>query len=188
VKVNKNILLIAYFVLTCSCGQKAKVHLSASDFDQIQSQFNQLVKIDRSRFYFENSVFPDIILNDSLRISDLGKGHLYLRLSELHCQECIEDMALFINDHFKGRKFLIVILGQFKSERAMSIYLRRLNLLETNWFLVNEIDGHDLESTQAPYAFLLNDENRIDNLWLPHWSLPSLSNEYIMAMFNKLAK
>jgi hypothetical protein len=100
VKVNKNILLIAYFVLTCSCGQKAKVHLSASDFDQIQSQFNQLVKIDRSRFYFENSVFPDIRLNDSLRISDLGKGHLYLRLTELHCQECIEDMALFVNDHY----------------------------------------------------------------------------------------
>lgn len=182
----KCIIALVFLISVLSCGRNQDSHNLTTNIDQIQSQFNQLSEIDRSRFYFENSLFPDIDLNDSLKISDFGTGHLYLRLSELHCQECIEDMALYINNHFKGRKFLVVILGQFKSERTMSIYLRRLNLLETNWFLIDEIIGHDLEATQAPYAFLLNEENRIDNLWLPHYSLPNLSNEYVMAMSTKL--
>lgn len=175
------------FVLLFSCDPISHDHsVDNKETDFIQSQFNQLVEIDRSRFYFEDTLFPDIPLNDSISISEYGKGYLYLRLSELHCQECIEDMVMFINDHFRGYKSLIVILGQFKSERSMSIYLRRLNLLETNWFLVNKIEGHSLEKNQAPYAFLLNEENRLDNLWLPHYSLPQLSDEYIQAMAFKL--
>lgn len=187
-KVIKSLSFIFISIVAFSCNASSTGSDLENNYSYIQSQFDQLQEIDRSRFYFEDTIFPDIVLNDSLNISDLGEGHLYLRLSELHCQECINDISLFINEHFAKRKFLVVILGQFKSERAMLIYLRRLNLLETNWFLINEIEGHDLEAAQAPYAFLLKDGNRIDNLWLPHYSLPNLSNEYILAISTRLAK
>ena len=180
-------LLFVLSFLLLDCSSNGEVHTS-NEQSQLESKYSQLNEIVRSRFYVENTIFPDLGLNDSLRISDLRKGSLFIRISELHCQECIKDLASFINQHFQNNKHLIVFLGQFKSERAMSIYLRRLNLLEVNYFLVNEIDGVVLEDTLAPYAFLLNSENRIDNLWLPHYSLPNLSNEYILAMSKRLIK
>jgi len=182
----RNIVVVMLLAVLFSCAKKESEKAQNTELDHIQSQLNQLTSIDRARFHFENSTFPNIQLNDTLEISQLGDGYLFLRVSELHCQDCIEDISLFINDHFSTKKHLVVILGQFKSERAMSIYLRKLNLLETNWFLVNEIEGCELESTQAPYAFLLINENRIDNLWLPHYSLPQLSNDYILSISRKL--
>ncbi len=180
--------IVGMLVFLHACNNEPNEHSGQREMDYLQSQFNQLVEIDRSRFYYEDSIFPDIRLNDTLNLSDLGSEYLYLRLSELHCQECIKDMALFINDHFREHKARVVILGQFQSERKMSIFLRRLNLLECIAFLVPEITGHDLERTQAPYAFLLKAENRLDNLWLPHYSLPELSDAYLQAMAAKLIK
>ena len=141
-----------------------------------------------SRFAYEGIAVNDIKLNDSLRLSQLVEGGvLVIRFSELNCLDCVESMSFHLEKNFSEKVQKVVILGSFSSERKLDVYLRSLNIGYFSTYNIPEGSLNEFVDRQnVPYTFMLSNDMRVDNLFVPDYQLPKLTSDYFEVMSERL--
>lgn len=125
---------------------------------------------------------------DSIRLSEIDrkKNTLVLRYSALCCSSCVENILIKMKDFEKQYPNIdILLLTTYRItaeeedfERICKIFPRVYNVFSLQIPLEDEI---------MPYLFILDEEMRVVDTFIPHWELPELTSQYFAKVAVNLA-
>ena len=178
-------LLICLVVVALSC--KRDVCDCSAEVSEAVAKYEHYEIASSGRFIFEGLQVFDLDLGNKQYLKDIvGGGRLVIRFSELNCQDCVNSMAEMIRKFFDVKKDRILILGSYQSNRTFQLYLNKLGLENYEAYNIAEGALNDyIDHDNVPYAFLLNNDMRIDNLLIPDFRLAKVTQDYFEIIANR---
>lgn len=144
--------------------------------------------------YDECRFFPDDIViedpqNNQLFIDSIIDNcpKLVLRYSSLNCHTCIDSLVTNAQklSQVLGRDN-ICIFAKYHSDSDFRVFWRTNN----NYFRIFQVESQitRLDSINKPYMFVLNSDNSISHLFLPHKEIPEMTKWYLDVVTEYLTK
>lgn len=127
---------------------------------------------------------PDIQLQFgslSSFIKNRNKPILIFRIKETHCNTCVQHALNILSEVFDDNMENIMIVGSYTLTRNLKIVLNQK--LKTDCIIQNETSkifaNKELERYESPYFFILHQNMRISNIFMPDLTFPKLEEQYL---------
>ncbi len=144
-------------------------------------------EIAEKKYSYESAPINNLILENEPLEKKIMEPTLVFRFSESNCQECVKQVAKALSIHFTENNEKILVLGSYSSTRSLNLYLKSLNIDHLRWFNIpQDALNEQLDNQNIPYLFVANNQLIIDNLFIPHYSLESLTDKYIRVLSERL--
>lgn len=178
-----SLLLLSF--ISCD-NEKAKTQPDDLDLNY-KFKYEQLSNSIVSSYFYEGNHLKNVSIGDKQMLSDAFHSKTVIfRFSELHCKECIDQVLDNLNIYFNEKENKVLLLADFQSIRKLEIYLSKKGLGKFNYtILKNQDENWPIEKAFAPYLFITDKELRIDNLLLPHYSTPEITEGYLSLISKK---
>ena len=188
-KITFTIVLIAFLGMSALC-----VHL----IKEKNSEYKELVEIPAARSFEMESMekaFMIQLLNANFSLKDLqikdlkgedvqlkdivkGEPFLFVRFSELHCQECVEfilNKARRLSNQM-GYSDKVVLLATYEDTRMLKVVLKNMEI-PFPVFLVDSLNI-PCEDANFPYCFICDSTLQTSNVFIPDKNEKKLTNKY----------
>lgn len=167
-------------------------------FKSDQNEYIDLQKDSDIKTGVLKQVFRNALLNDDVAVLDSitpseeqeklkatldsmqgNKPIFAVRVSELHCEECVRYILLKLvrmtKDTEMGKH--VVLLVSYQNERYLPYLFKNLSVK----FPICRVDEVplDVELDNFPYCFVLNKEGKASHVFVPEKSMSDLANFYI---------
>lgn len=190
-------LIIINSLLSVLCYHFFKIN--SIKFDK--SQTEEFIKIKMLEQIFENTLNNDNLQIDSkttvtskdgeiVNIKNIIKDNpiFVLRISDLHCDECVRSILLKLVRLTHNTKFEknIVLFASYQNKRTLSIYIDNLDIK----FPVYIVDKLPLpcEDLNYPYCFMINKNGSIFHTFVPDKNQSEIANNYLEIIQEKYFK
>lgn len=192
------ISLVIINLLSCAlCYHFFKTN--STKFDK--SQTEEFIKIKNLEQIIENNLKNDnIVIDDKttitdkeseiIHLGDLVKNNpiFVLRISDLHCEECVRSILIKLTRLTHDTKFEknIVLFASYQNKRTLSIYIDNLDIK----FPVYIVDKLPLpcEDLNYPYCFMINKNGSIFHTFVPDKNQSEIANNYLGIIQEKYFK
>ena len=146
-------------------------------YQTLSYDYRSLIKQDQTRFLCDDIVIVDS--NDSIIAykSVFDKRKLVVRYSNLDCNVCVDSIIkyskLLATDIGRDK---IVVCAKYDNKRDFHL-LSRIN---KNVLDIYKVDDTllNLDDKGTPYMFVINDDNTISHVFIPHKEYPNLMMWY----------
>lgn len=184
----RKICIIALLTLPFACQDANNDDNSLNQINFLTSKFEQLLHNSIATSNYEGTSIPDIELSDGTLLSErINQPTLIFRFSESNCQECVEQTALSIKTLFANHETHVIILADFVQNRKLQIYLNKLGLSNFIYYQVEQLSQDwPIDNISAPFLFITDNSLKIDNILLPHYSFPELTEGYLTNIADRL--
>lgn len=186
----RKICLIVLLILPVACQEADNEKNHLNQINILTSKFEQLLQNSIAAANYEGMQIPNIsLLDGGLLSKKIDQPTLIFRFSESNCQECVEQTALSIKTLFANNETHVIILADFAQNRKLQIYLNKLGLSKFKYYQIEQgRQDWAIDNISAPFLFITDNSLKMDNILLPHYSFPELTEGYLTIIADRLLK
>lgn len=139
----------------------------------------------------ENKSLPEISIGntqqgDSLRFTDIFKGNnatICFRFKESHCDACVQNGMMLLNQVCKQSGQRIVVLCSFVNSHQFLAFSKSQNKL-MSLYNIDHLPWV-ADKIEEPYFFIVTEGKKIHNFFVPIKEKEELTHTYIHALLHK---
>lgn len=173
-------LIILSFISSCSKSRRTLLSANSLKSTSIELLLHEIEKqtLDPS------SQIISIKDQDLLSLRSINtKDKVFLFISEIHCTNTIEQELKIIGKHYNSHDIYLLCL--YNSMRNVQIYLRQ-NKVNINAYLMKFDSTSLLPSLSNPTYFMLDNQLRLYNAYMPTLGMQNRSMEYLQKALSGL--
>ena len=193
-KIALIILLIVNLIISMFAYHYFKSNKSVSEniFKEETIQLNMLKQIFEDNLTNDNtSLIDSLLLIDTSRntcsLNEVLTDSMtfVLRISDLHCGDCVRFMLLKLvrltqNSNMKNK---VILFASYQNKKQLSFLLDDLSIKYPVYF-VDRVPL-SVEDLSNPYCFILNKDGYVTHTFVPDKNQPKLANYYLKSLMRR---